>query len=95
MTSNEIRHDGTKKREKQSYGNAGVGAQEGLGDVLDTSDPKFADQRGLNDEDAAKRAGTRGKGDPDYPAAQDREKVSAEEYASELPGRTTAHGHQL
>jgi len=90
QTSTELRHDGEHHRKKQGGGLIGVGAGSmetggvhNAREAVNPHDPAFADQRGLDDEEAAKSAGQRG--NIGGPAAEERIPEGSETVAAEAP----------
>ena len=78
QTSTELRHDGEKGRKNPGASLEGVGASTTEFKTVDHRDPKFAEHRTLDKDEAVTGRGTVG-GAP----AQEREPVSAEQVASE------------
>ncbi|KAK8194425.1 hypothetical protein M8818_007616 [Zalaria obscura] len=80
QTSNELRHDGSKGRAKQTHGLEGVGAS-GVpaANLVDAHDPQFANQRGIDEEEAKPRGNLGG------PPAEDRLNETSETVAAEAP----------
>ncbi len=83
-TSAELRHDGQHGRKKEKLGLAGTGASEvgQGGKQVDPHEPEFANQRGLDKEEARS-----GRDKAGAPLASDRVPQSATDVAREAPGK--------